>query len=132
MGDSPTNYVVLYDYTLFSIVPQVLLLQIMYQTPARYHPQTQGKIERYHRSLKNVVTLENYYMPWELEQELEHFVEYYNNERVHESLNNVTPADVLLGRARTVLTRRERIKRETFKLRRQQNLGRKGVSTAAI
>ena len=48
---------------------------------APYHPMTQGKIERYHRSMKNVVKLENYYLPWQLEQQLEQFVEYYNNER---------------------------------------------------
>jgi transposase InsO family protein len=93
-----------------------------------HHPQTQGKIERYHRSLKNVVTLQNYYVPWELEQELRRFVNYYNHERVHESLQNLTPAVVYTGRARTVLTRRERIKRQTLKLRRQQNLGQKEVS----
>jgi len=93
-----------------------------------HHPQTQGKIERYHRSLKNVVTLQNYYAPWELEQELRRYVDYYNHKRVHESLQNLTPADVYTGRAREVLTRRERIKRRTLRLRRQQNLGRKEVS----
>ena len=97
-----------------------------------YHPQTQGKIERYHRSLKNVVTLQNYYGPWDLEQELKHFVTHYNHERVHESLQNLTPADVYLGRARMVLTRRGRIKQQTLRLRRQQNLGRKEVSTVPI
>ena len=35
-----------------------------------YHPMTQGKIERYHRSMKNVVRLENHYSPWELERVL--------------------------------------------------------------
>ena len=93
-----------------------------------YHPQTQGKIERYHRSLKNVVTLQNYYMPGELEQELQRFVNHYNHERVHESLQNLTPADVYMGRGRMVLTRRERIKRQTLKLRKQQNLGRKEMN----
>ena len=93
-----------------------------------YHPQTQGKIERYHRSLKNVVTLQNYYMPGELERELQRFVNHYNHERVHESLQNLTPADVYMGRGRMVLTRRERIKRQTLKLRKQQNLGRKEMN----
>ena len=32
-----------------------------------YHPMTQGKIERYHRSLKNQILLENYYLPGQLE-----------------------------------------------------------------
>jgi putative transposase len=89
---------------------------------APYHPMTQGKIERYHRSMKNEVTLQKYYMPWELEQEIARFVEYYNNERYHESLDNVTPADVYSGRHREILTRREQIKRKTLKARRRYNL----------
>jgi len=87
-----------------------------------YHPQTQGKIERYHRSMKNVVKLNNYYLPWELEEEIEKFVEYYNNERYHESLNNLPPAVVYFGWAEKRLTEREKIKRETMKLRRKINL----------
>jgi transposase InsO family protein len=33
-----------------------------------YHPMTQGKIERYHRTMKNIIKLQNNYLPWELEQ----------------------------------------------------------------
>ncbi len=69
---------------------------------APYHPMTQGKIERYHRSMKNVVKLQNYYYPWELEQEIARFVDYYNHQRYHESLNNLTPADVYFGRDKEV------------------------------
>jgi putative transposase len=89
---------------------------------APYHPQTQGKIERYHRSMKNVVKLENYYSPGELERAIARFVEHYNHRRYHESLSNVTPADVYCGRHREILSRRENIKRETLKLRRRENL----------
>lgn len=91
---------------------------------APYHPMTQGKIERYHRTMKNVVKLDHYYFPWELEAELRQFVDHYNNERYHESINNVTPADVFYGRHHEVLSRREQIKIETIKLRRKQNLSR--------
>ncbi len=56
-----------------------------------YHPMTQGKIERWHRSMKNEVLLENYYQPGQLEAVIGCFVEYYNHERYHESLNNLTP-----------------------------------------
>jgi putative transposase len=87
-----------------------------------YHPMTQGKIERWHRSMKNVVKLENHYSPWELERAIGRFVEYYNNERYHESLSNVTPADMYDGRQREILTRRETIKRETLARRRRYNL----------
>jgi putative transposase len=89
---------------------------------APYHPMTQGKIERYHRSMKNVVKLQNYYYPWELEQAIEAFVEYYNHERYHEALENLTPADVYSGRNEEVLSRREKIKQKTFQNRRKFNL----------
>jgi transposase InsO family protein len=94
---------------------------------APFHPQTQGKIERYHRSIKNVINLQNYYLPGELEQEIGRFVEYYNNHRYHESLNNLTPADVFYGRDRKRLSLRERIKHITMKSRRKYNLGKGGL-----
>jgi len=58
------------------------------------HPQTQGKIERWHQTLKNRVLLEHYYLPGDLERQIEAFIENYNHRRYHESLNNLTPADV--------------------------------------
>jgi putative transposase len=88
-----------------------------------YHPMTQGKIERYHRTMKNVIKLRNYYLPWELETELERFVRHYNHERVHESLNNLTPADVYHGRGRDIETARTKLKRQTLRRRRRQNQG---------
>ena len=86
-----------------------------------YHPQTQGKIERWHRSLKNQISLENYYLPGELEEGIREFVDYYNHERYHESLNNLTPADVYYGRGQAVLDQRERIKMQTMAARRQMH-----------
>jgi transposase InsO family protein len=68
---------------------------------------TQRKIERYYRSMKNIVKLQNYYFSWELEQEFTRFVDYYNNHRYHESLNNVTPADVHFGRNRHIFNQEE-------------------------
>jgi transposase InsO family protein len=92
-----------------------------------YHPQTQGKIERYHRSMKNVVKLEHYYFPWELEAALRDFVAYYNNERYHESLHNVTPADVYFGRQHAVLTERAKIKTITMQRRKKEYLAGKAA-----
>jgi len=89
---------------------------------APYHPMTQGKIERYHRTMKNVVKLQNYYFPGELEYEIARFVDYYNNERYHESLNNVTPADVYFGRHHQVISMREKIKQKTLQKRKRANL----------
>lgn len=85
-----------------------------------FHPQTQGKIERYHRTMKNVVKLDNYYCTEELERALEKFVETYNNERYHESLKNLTPADVYYGRGDLILKERERIKQESLWSRRNE------------
>jgi transposase InsO family protein len=85
-----------------------------------YHPMTQGKIERYHRSMKNLILLEHYYSPSELEAQVRVFVDYYNHDRYHEALNNVTPADVYYGRDPEVLERREQIKQKTMLLRRKQ------------
>jgi hypothetical protein len=84
-----------------------------------YHPMTQRKIERYHRSMKNQILLENYYLPSQLEERLAEFVDYYNRRRYHESLNNLPPADVFFGRGQTILTRRQNIKLKTIELRRR-------------
>ena len=81
------------------------------------HPQTQGKIERYHRSMKNVVKLNHFYCPLELVDALNDFVNYYNNRRYHESLDNVTPADVYWGKKDQIIRRRERIKIQNMRLR---------------
>ena len=88
---------------------------------APYHPQTQGKIERYHRTMKNVVKLENYYSPDQLRAAIKAFVDYYNNERYHEALGNMTPADVYFGRAREIKTKRHFTKMNTLKERRKIN-----------
>ncbi len=89
---------------------------------APYHPQTQGKIERYHRTMKNVVKLQHYYFPWELEAAVRDFVAYYNNGRYHESLDNVTPADVYFGRQYAVLSERAKIKQLTMQKRKRDYL----------
>ena len=68
---------------------------------APYHPQTQGKIERWHQTLKNRILLENYYLPGDLEASIGRFVDHYNHHRYHESLSNLTPADVYFGRGQT-------------------------------
>ena len=88
---------------------------------APMHPQTQGKIERWHQTLKNRILLENYFLPGDLEQQIEAFVEHYNHQRYHESLNNVTPADAYFGRAQAIIKQRERIKRQTIEYRRLQH-----------
>ena len=87
---------------------------------APYHPQTQGKIERWHQTLKNRILLENHFFPVDLEAQIETFVDHYNHQRYHESINNLTPADVYFGRGEAILKQRERIKLKTMKDRRLQ------------
>ena len=101
---------------------EYLLEQEMTHTRGRpYHPQTQGKIERWHRSLKNTILLQNYYLPGELENEIQQFIHYYNHERYHESLENLTPADVFYGRGKEILDRRQKIKMKTLAMRKQMH-----------
>jgi len=84
---------------------------------APMHPQTQGKIERYHRSMKSFVKLHHYFCPSELETAIEKYVDYYNNHRYHESLQNLKPADVYFGRGNRILKKRAEIKKKALKLR---------------
>ena len=88
---------------------------------APYHPQTQGKIERWHQTVKNRILLENYFLPGDLKIQIEAFVDHYNHQRYHESLKNVTPSDVYFGRDKAILKQRERIKQKTFEARRLQH-----------
>ncbi len=71
--------------------------------------------------MKNRVLLENYYLPGDLEHQIGAFVEYYNNERYHESLNNVTPADVYFRRDKAIIRERDKIKKLTIQNRRLQH-----------
>src|SRR4051812_49964707 len=64
---------------------------------APLHPQTQGKIERWHQTLKNRILLENYYLPGDLEARIGEFHAHYKLLRYHESIANLTPADIYFG-----------------------------------
>ncbi len=83
---------------------------------------TQGKIERWHQTLKNRILLEHYYLPGDLEAQIDAFVGQYNHRRYHERLGNLTPADAYCGRGQTILLERERIKRKTFETRRLRHV----------
>ena len=85
---------------------------------APYHPQTQGKIERWHQTLKNRILLENCYLPGDLQQQIEAFVDHYNHQRYHKSLQNLTPAEVYFGRGQAILKQRKKTKRQAIETRR--------------
>ena len=86
-----------------------------------HHPQTVGKLERLHRTMKETVNLHVYGNPWKLREAIDQFYHFYNYERYHEALGNVTPADVYFGRAEVILERRRQIRTRTMEERRRRH-----------
>jgi putative transposase len=86
-----------------------------------YHPQTNGKIERYHRAIKGELSLVPCEMPGELKEAIRAFIDYYNYQRYHEGLGDVTPDDVYTGRYLEVIQRRKEAKSRTLQARRGYN-----------
>ena len=99
------------------------LVGIRHILAAPYHPQTNGKLERYHQSIKREVNQVPYEFPSQLERAIANFVEYYNFHRYHKALGNVTPADVLHGRREEILQRRKEVQIQTINRRRDYNQG---------
>jgi putative transposase len=108
-------------YLAHAFAAYLRLLGIRHIVSAPYHPQTNGKIERYHRTLKGQVKLVIYETPAVLEQALAGFVDYYNYLRYHEGIGNVTPAGVYYGRRDEILAKRKEVKQRTLQQRRDYN-----------
>ncbi len=95
-----------------------------------YHPQTNGKLERYHRTLKKQVKLVVYESPPILERAVAAFVDYYNHRRYHEGIGNVTPADAYYGRRQAILDRRKEVRQRTLQQRRSYHRASRERETA--
>ena len=96
---------------------------------APFHPQTNGKLERYHQTRKRDVNQLPYELPSDLEAAIVAFVSYYNYRRYHKALGNVTPSDVLRGRREDILRRRKEVKAQTIEQRRQHNKALRELTT---
>src|SRR5918999_11332 len=108
---------------LSRILEEFLMLRAMQHIVASpFHPQTNGKLERYHRTAKAKVNLFVYHSPEALGEVMESFVNYYNSHPYHEALKNVPPAAVYYGRREEILARREEVKQQTLAARRAANL----------
>ncbi len=99
------------------------LVGIRHILAAPFHPQTNGKLERYHQSIKREVNQLPYEAPSHLDKAIADFVEYYNYHRYHKALGNVTPADVLYGRREQILQRRKEVQILTINRRKDYNQG---------
>jgi len=107
------------------------LVDIRHILAAPFHPQTNGKLERYHQSIKREVNQLPYELPSQLEKAIADFVDYYNYRRYHKALGNVTPADVLYGRREEILERRKEVQIQTINRRRDYNRGLRELINAA-
>lgn len=76
------------------------------------------------QTLKNRIPFENYYLPETLEEAVAGFIDHYNHHRYHESLGNLTPADVYHGRAEAILKQRKETKANTIEKRRLARIAR--------
>jgi len=97
------------------------LVGIRHILAAPFHPQTNGKIERYHQSIQANVNQVPYDLPSNLEAAISDFVSYYNYRRYHKALGNVTPADVLHGRREQILLQRKEVQTQTLARRKLYN-----------
>jgi transposase InsO family protein len=107
------------------------LVGIRHILAAPFHPQTNGKLERYHRTIKREVNQIPYEFPGQLERAIADFVDYYNFRRYHKALGNVTPADVLYGRREEILRRRKEVQIQTINRRRDYSQGLRELVNAA-
>jgi transposase InsO family protein len=99
----------------------VQLVGIKHIFAAPYHPQTNGKLERYHQTLKRSVNQVPYDVPIDLQRSIEKFVDFYNYRRYHKALKDITPSDMLAGRRNQILERRKEAKGRSLQRRKELN-----------
>jgi len=108
-------------YISRQFVDYLRLIGIRHILASPFHPQTNSKIERYHRTIKGELSLMPYKMPGELEEATKALIDYYNYRRYHEGLGDVTPYDVYTGRYHEIVRKRKEAKSKTLQVRRDYN-----------
>jgi len=88
-----------------------------------YHPQTNGKIERFHKSIKEKLNLLVHESPDLLREEIRNFIDFYNKRRYHEGLKNVTPDDVYFGRRENTGKTKTIKSKDAFKQKKKKTRG---------
>ena len=119
-------------YISHSFGEYLRLVGIRHILASPFHPQTNGKLERYHRTIKLDVNQIPYDVPGNLEVAITEFVNYYNNRRYHKALGNVTPSDVLDGRREQILQKRKEVQTQTFQRRRLYNQQLRELAASAL
>jgi putative transposase len=94
---------------------------IRHITASLFHPQTNGKIERYQRTLKVEIKQVPYDMLRELKEAIRAFIDYYNYRCYHEGLGNVTPYDVYMGGHLEIIRKRKEIESRKLSARKVHN-----------
>ena len=108
------------------------LVGIRHILAAPFHPQTNGKLERYHQTIKSEVNQIPYDVPADLKAAIGGFARFYNFERYHQALGDVTPDDVINGRREEILRRRQEVQARTIENRRLVNHFRRGQPSPAL
>jgi hypothetical protein len=88
---------------------------------APHHPQTNGKLERFHETLKARLNLRVYTRPEVLRAAMADFIRFDNYERYHEGIGHLAPADVYDGRREAILRWRAAQKSRTLARRVRYN-----------
>jgi len=96
-----------------------------------YYPQSNGKLERYHKSIKSECIRPGTPLCLEDARRLvASYVQHYNTVRLHSAIGYVTPADKLAGREKEIFQQRDRKLAAARQLRQQRRLGLSPVTSS--
>jgi transposase InsO family protein len=101
LSDNGAVYTASYRGGVGAMETELLALGIVFKHSRPYHPQTCGKVERFHQTVKKFLEAQDHAGDIdELQAQLDRFVEYYNEERPHRSLGRKTPRSAFEARAK--------------------------------